>query len=104
MAQVHKLSDGTTLKVVTHRTIAGTYFQEVPSRKRKASMLFRLESRMFLVFGNGQLIRITHNDYSYAASDREGAELALRFFAEGAEACIAEAAKEGLPVESMYGV
>lgn len=102
LSKPHRLSDGTTVRVRTVRTIAGTYFEEVPSRTRKASTLYRLGTSMFVVF-NGDLARITNPDYAYADDDKSGAALALRFFVDGAEACIAEAAKEGLPVEAMYG-
>lgn len=99
----HTLSDGTTLRVRTVRTPAGTHYYEMPSRKRPTgSHLMRLDGPMFLVTTE-QLIPIRHPDYSYASTDKIGAEVALRFFVDGAESCIKEAEKEGIPVEQMYG-
>lgn len=58
---------------------------------------------MFLTM-HGQLIPISHPDYSHASTDAAGADLALRFFVEGAESCIAHAAEQGIAVEQCYGV
>jgi hypothetical protein len=103
MPKPHTLSDGTTISVRTQRTIAGTFFHEVPSRKRKASSLYLLDTQMFALFGPRQdMIPVRHPDYSYAKDDKEGARVALAMFVDGAEACIREAEKEGLPVERMY--
>ena len=97
------LSDGTYIRVRVERTIAGTYFHEVPSRKRKASSMLRLGNHMFGLFGpRRDLVPIRHSDYEYARTDDEGARKALAFFAEGAESCIKEAEKEGIPVEHCY--
>lgn len=101
MPSVHKLSDGTTIKVRTERTIAGTYFHEVPSRKRHGATLLRLDTHMFLVFSK-DLVPIRHPDYAYASDDKVGAALALRFFVDSAEATIAHAEAEGIPVEDCY--
>ena len=102
--KIHKLSDGTTITVRTVRGIIGTEFQEVPSRKRKANTMIRIDSRMYCLIGpRKDMIPVRHPEYSYAGSDAEGARKALAFFVECAEGCIAEAAKEGIPVEQCYG-
>ena len=97
----HRLSDGTTIKVRTERTIAGTYFTEVPSRKRKGATFMLLDHHMFLMFGK-HIVPITNDAYRYAENDKAGAALALAFGVDSAEAVIAEAAKDGLPVEDYY--
>jgi hypothetical protein len=100
-----KLSDNTTIRVKVQRTIAGTYFHEVPSRKRKPNSMMRLGNSMFALFGPRQdMIPVRHPEYEYAASDDDGARKALAFFVECAESCIKEAEKEGLPVEKMYSL
>lgn len=98
------LSDGTTITVRTATDLlGGNLYTEVPSRKRPGSALYRLDGRMFLLMRDRH-VPIDHADYRYAATPKDGADVALRFFVEGAESCIAEAAREGLPVEAMYGV
>ncbi|MFF9649710.1 hypothetical protein [Streptomyces sp. NPDC014622] len=100
-----KLSDGTTVHVKVERTIAGTFFREVPSRKRKANSMMRIGNHMFAIVGPRQdLIPVRHPSYEYAASEDEGARKALAFFTECAEGCIKEAEKEGIHVEQCYGV
>lgn len=102
---VHTLSDGTTIRVQVQRTIAGTFFHEVPSRKRKGNSMMLLGTQMFALFGPRQeLIPVRHPDYSYASDDKEGAKKALAFFVDCAEGCIAEAEKEGIPVEKCYSL
>jgi hypothetical protein len=99
----HKLSDGTTIRVQTQRTIAGTFFHEVPSRKRKANQMMLLGTQMFTIFGPRQdMIPVRHPDYSYARDDKEGARVALAMFVDVAESCIKHAAEEGIPVEQCY--
>lgn len=102
-ATIHTLSDGTTLRVCVVRGIVGTEFREVPSRKRKAGSLMRIDNRMYLVCGKS-LVPCTNPDFEYARDDKQGAELAMKFFVEAAESCIAEAKREGIPVERCYGV
>jgi hypothetical protein len=98
-----RLSDGTTIRVKVERTIAGTFFREIPSRKRKATSMMRLGHSMFAIVGPRQdLIPVRHPSYEYAASDDDGARKALAFFVECAESCIKEAEKEGIPVEQCY--
>ena len=99
--KAHRLSDGTTIKVRTERTIAGTYYTEVPSRKRPGSQLMTLGDHMFLIM-RSHIVPIRHPKYEYASTDKLGAELALLFFVDSAEGVIAEAAKDGLPVEDYY--
>jgi hypothetical protein len=97
------LSDGTTVRVKVQRTIAGTYFHEVPSRKRKANSMMRLGTSMFAICGPRQdLVPVSNSKYDYAGSDDDGARKALAFFVECAEGCIKEAEKEGIPVEQCY--
>lgn len=108
LSKPHKLSDGTTMRIRMRRTIAGTYFEEVHSLKgrQKFGSLWRLDTAMFFIPGGVDRDyvpgRITNPDYGYARDDKHGMEVALKFFVDSAEACIQEAAKEGLPVISMY--
>lgn len=102
LTKAHTLSDGTTLRVRIRTSIAGTFFTEVPSWERKTSTMMRLDTRMFILAAK-HLVGITHPDYSYAEDDKAGAEIAMKFFVECAESCIAEALKEGIPVAAMYG-
>ncbi|MER6382116.1 hypothetical protein ACWDBD_38770 [Streptomyces sp. NPDC001118] len=98
-----KLSDGTFIRVKVEQTIAGTYFHEVPSRKRKANSMMRLGNSMFMIAGPRQaVIPVRHPDYDYAASDDDGARKALAMFVEVAESCIKHAEQEGIPVEACY--
>jgi len=98
---VHRLSDGTTVSIKTTRTIAGTYFTEVPSRKRKGATFMLLDHHMFLIFGEN-IVPITNDRYAYAEDDKDGAFKALTFCIDSAEGTIAEAAKDGMPVEDYY--
>ena len=101
---IHTLSDGTTITVRSVKGIIGTEYREVPSRKRKAGAMLRIDGRMYAIFGPRQdLIPVRHPDYEYASSDAEGARKALAFFAEAAEGCIKHAEEEGIPVEQCYG-
>lgn len=102
MPTAHRLSDGTTLAIRTDRGIAGTTFTEVPSRKRPAGTLMRIDRRMYLVLRK-QLVPITHPDYEYAADDKQGAAKALAFFTDSAESCIQHAAEQGIDVADCYG-
>jgi hypothetical protein len=108
LSKPHKLSDGNTMRVRTRRTIAGTYYEEVHSLKGRphACTLWRLGTAMFLIPGGVDRDytpgRITNPDYSYARDDKHGAEVAMRFFVDGAESCIEEARKECLPTIAMY--
>jgi hypothetical protein len=102
LTKPHTLSDGTTIRIRTRRTLVGTVYEEVPSRKRKAVTFIRLGSRMCMVFGS-DLLPIENPDYAYASSDASGAEKALRFCLDSAEATIKHAAEEGIPVEDCYG-
>ncbi len=96
------LSDGTTMRVRTERTIAGTVYREIHSRKRPSyGSLMRLDGHMFLILEE-QLVPVSHPEYAYADSDTAGAALALSFFADSAESCIAHAAAEGIPVDDCY--
>jgi len=99
--KTHTLTDGTTIKVRTERTIAGTVYTELPSRKRAGSQLMRLGDHMFLVMRT-QLVPIRHPAYEYAGTDKAGADLALAFFVESAESCIAESLAQGYPIEDNY--
>ena len=100
--KAHTLTDGTTIKVRTQRTIAGqAIYTELPSRKRSGSQLMRLGDHMFLV-GRRHLVSISHPKHEYASTDKAGAELALAFFVDSAEACIAESLREGYPIEDNY--
>jgi hypothetical protein len=99
----HTLSDGTTISVKVVRGIVGTEYREVPSRKRKANTMLRIDNRMYALFGPKQaMIPVRHPDYEYASTEAEGARKALAFFVEGAEACIKHAAEEGISVEDCY--
>ncbi|MCY0955823.1 hypothetical protein [Streptomyces sp. H27-H5] len=98
----HTLSDGTTLGIRVVGLIVGEEYLEVPSRKRKAGSLMRIDKSMYLMAAKN-LVPIRHPDYSYAESRKAARELALRFFVQSAEGCIEEAAKEGIPVEQCYG-
>lgn len=102
-AKLHTLSDGTTIKIRVERGIIGTVFHEVPSRKRKSGALLRMGNRMCLLVKDGKdFVPIRHPDYEYAADDKAGADAALRFFVDSAEATIKHAAEEGIPVEDCY--
>jgi hypothetical protein len=101
LSKPHTLSDGTTIRIRTRRTLAGTVFEEVPSRKRNGATLMRLGNRMCLVFRK-DLLPIENPDYSTATSDKAGAEVAMRFCVAGAESVIEHAASEGIPVEDCY--
>ena len=102
--ETHTLSDGTTIKVRSVKSIIGTEYREVPSRKRTAGTMLRIDSRMYMIFGPKQsLVPVRHPDYEYASTDAEGARKALAFFVEAAEGCIKEAAEQGIPVEQCYG-
>ncbi|MCC3766468.1 hypothetical protein [Streptomyces sp. UNOC14_S4] len=103
-ASTHTLSDGTTIRVRTIKGIVGTEYREIPSRKRKAGSLLRIDNKMFALFGpEKMLVPIQHPDYAYAATDAAGARKALAFFVEAAEGCIKHANEEGIPVEECYG-
>jgi len=101
LKNAHRLSDGTTISIKTTRTIAGTYFTEVPSRKRSGATFMLLDHHMFLIFGES-IVPITNDRYTYAAGIKDGAAKALDFCVVGAESTIAEAAEDGLPVEDYY--
>lgn len=98
----HTLSDGTTLGIRVVPLIMGEEYREVPSRKRRAGALVRIDTSMYLVAAKN-LVPIRHPDYSFAGNRKAARELALRFFVESAEGCIEEAAREGIPVEQCYG-
>lgn len=101
---IHTLSDGTTIRVSMSKSIIGTEYREIPSRKRKANTMLLMDGKMFAVFGPKKaLIPVRHPDYQHASSDAEGARKALAFFVECAEGCIKEAKREGIPVEQCYG-
>ncbi|MEW1547544.1 hypothetical protein [Streptomyces tsukubensis] len=101
----HTLSDGTTIRVQSVKTIIGTEYREVPSRKRKANKMLRMDGRMYAAFGPKEtLIPVRHPDYAYASTDADGARKALAFFVECAEGCIKQAAQEGIPVEQCYSL
>lgn len=106
LSKPHKLSDGNTMRVRIRRTIAGTYFEEIHSLKDRQDQqsLWLLDTTMFLVLKQNpnRPIPISHPDYKYARDDKHGAEVAMRFFVDGAESCIEEARKEGLPTIAMY--
>ncbi|PPT14834.1 hypothetical protein [Streptomyces cinnamoneus] len=97
------LTDGTTLKIRIERGIAGTVFREVPSRQRPAGSLMRIGTAMHLVT-RSHLTPIVPDRWASAADDAEGAEIALAFFTESAEACIEHASAEGIPVEQCYSI
>lgn len=97
------LSDGTTLKVRIERGIATTVYHEVPSRDRPAGSMVRIDSGMYLVV-QGHLYPVMVDRYSHAGNDAEGAEIALAFFTESAEACIEHAQVEGIPIEQCYSL
>ena len=100
--KTHRLSDGTTMAVRTERTIAGTYYHEIHSRKRPSyGTLMRLDGSMFLVMRQ-RFVPISHPDYSYAADDKAGAAKALEFFIDSAEATISHAETEGISVDECY--
>ncbi len=102
LSKVHTLSDGTTLRVRSARGPIGTELTEVPSRKRPAtSSILWMDGGMYFQI-RGQMHRISNDKYRYAETEKEAIEKALAFYVESAEGCIAEAAKEGLHVESMY--
>ena len=65
--------------------------------------MVRIDTHMYLVAGD-HLVPITNDRFSYAATNTKGAAVALAFCVESAEGVIAEAAKDGLPVEEYYGV
>lgn len=97
------LSDRTTIRVKVERTIIGTYFHEIPSRKRKANTMIRIGHQMYSVIGPRQsLIPVSHPEYSVAYSDDAAARIALAMFVEVAESCIKHAEEEGIPVEQCY--
>jgi hypothetical protein len=100
--KVHKLSDGTTLRVRTTRILIGTQLTEVPSRKRPAGSLLWMDGGMYVLTGNKNMHKITNPDYSYASTEAEAARLALAFFVDSAEATIKHATEEGIPVEDCY--
>ena len=99
--KAHTLTDGTTIKVRAERTIAGTYYTELPSRNRPGSQLMRLDDHMFLITRRN-IVPIRHPSYEYAYTDKAGAELAMAFFVDSAESCIAESMREGYPIEDNY--
>jgi hypothetical protein len=103
LTKPHTLSDGTTIRVRSSRGLVGTELTEVPSRKRPVtSSILWMDGGMYFML-RGSMHRITHPEYSSATSEKEAVAKALAFYVESAEGCIAEAAKEGLPVEDMYG-
>lgn len=103
MKSTHTLSDGTTIRVRIVRGIVGTEYREVPSRKRKANAMLRIDRSMYSVVGpKAALVPVRHPDYAYASTDAEGARKALAFFVEVAESCIKHAREEGIPVEQCY--
>lgn len=96
------LSNGDVITVKTERSIAGTYYREQVDRGRTTGTLMRLDGPMFYVPADGALIKIRNDKFAWAETDEKGAELALAFFVEGAESCIAEAEKEGIALEDCY--
>ena len=100
--KAHRLSDGTTISIKVQTDLSGTaHYTEVPSRRRQGCTFLRIGHHMYLVI-HGDMVRITTPKYVYAASVREGAAKALAFCVDSAETVIAEAAKDGLPVEDYY--
>lgn len=99
--KIHTLSDGTTIKVKVIRELVGTRFVEIASRKRTTTTIMRIDGPMYLVTRE-QLVPISHPSYGYASTDIKGAELALAFFVDSAESCIAHAAEEGIDVSECY--
>lgn len=101
----HRLSDGTTINVRSIKGLIGTEYREVPSRKRKAGVMMRIDNRMYVILGpRKSLVPVRHPDYGYAGSDTEGARVALALFVEAAEGCIKHAQEEGIPVEQCYSI
>lgn len=99
----HVLSDGTTIRIKTRRTIAGTFYDEIPSRKRNRVTFMRLANHMFIVVNGKDLFRITNPNYEYAGTDADGAAAALRFCVDSAESVIEHARQEGISVQDCYG-
>jgi hypothetical protein len=95
------LSDGTTITVRIERGPGGTVYHEVPSRRRPGSRLMRIGTGMFLVMRES-IGPIEDPRFAHAGDDAEGAEVALAFFAESAEACIQHAREFNIPVERCY--
>lgn len=105
-SKTHTLSDGSTLRIRTGvNASGGVVLTEVPSRLRTAGSLLWLAGEHggpLYYISNRNLVPITHPDYRYAY-DRAGAVLlALAFFVDSAEACIAHAAREGCLVSDCY--
>ncbi|MFG1602866.1 hypothetical protein [Actinoplanes sp. NPDC049265] len=98
-----QLTDGTTIRVRRSRTLTGTYFTEVHSvRGVSENPLLWMNGGIYALYGNGDMTRISHPDYSYASSEAEAGRKALAFFVACAEDVIEYATKEGIPVADCY--
>ena len=98
-----RLSDDTTITVRPSRTLIGTQFTEVHSvRGVGKNALLWMDGGMYALFGQGDMLRISNPDYSYAPTEAEAGRKALAFFVDSAESVIAHAKSEGIPVADCY--
>ncbi|MEU7905866.1 hypothetical protein [Actinoplanes sp. NPDC049118] len=98
-----RLSDGSTITVRRSRTLIGTTFTEVHSvRGVDKHALLWMDGGMYGLYGRGDLMRISHPDYSHAPNEAEAARKALAFYVDSAESVIAYAKTEGIPVADCY--
>lgn len=93
------LSNGTRIRVKVERRTVGTVYHEIATPFRKASKLFRISNTMFLMVGES-LVPVSNPEYRDAATDEDGARVALAFFADAAESCIRHAAQHTIPVNA----
>jgi len=98
-----QLSDGTTIKLLQARTLIGTKFSEVHSVRgvHNWSLLW-MDGGLYALYGHGDMARIWHPDYTYAATAAEAARKALAFYVDTAESVIEHAKSEGIPVADCY--
>ena len=99
----HRLSDGTTITVRLNRGLIGTQFTEVHSvRGVSKHALLWMDGGMYALYGDRDMARIRHPDYSYATDAAEAGRKALAFFVDSAESVIEHAKSEGIPVADCY--
>ena len=98
-----RLSDGTTITVRRSGTLLGTQFTEIHSvRGVHKNALLWMDGRMYALYGNRDMMRISNPDYSYAATAADAGRKALAFFVDSAESVIEYAKSEGIPVADCY--
>lgn len=107
-AATHRNSDGTEFRARVERGIMGTLLRVTHSTIKTAGgeLLWDHPYGTALWYlprgGRGQLVRITHPDYEYAATRAEALRKALAFFGESYESCLKHAAEEGIDVRGCF--